>query len=225
MTPLRILQGTGNSLDTLPLARHEDVDGISADVYVHNGAVFAQPETPVATRVLRRAPFIGARIAARTEVPVIVPVADVFRAAEEAGRAHTLLLDLRTASGDPAQEIAVALHSVPDRSRLIVACASWEVAERLHAWLPDLRVALNLDSEGALRRYIQARMDGSLAEAPAIVRESLLHTEHEYASLRKRAALVGVRGVRTVERAQTLASWGVDLVMSESVGVLAALGG
>ena len=34
---LRILQGAGNFRDTLLLARHEVVDGISADLWVRDG--------------------------------------------------------------------------------------------------------------------------------------------------------------------------------------------
>ena len=37
---LRILQGAGNFRDTLLLARHEVVDGISADLWVRDGEAF-----------------------------------------------------------------------------------------------------------------------------------------------------------------------------------------
>ena len=211
---LRILQGAGNFRDTLLLARHEVVDGISADLWVRDGEAFvhhARRLGPLRYTVSRA----GIRRYDRDRIPVEV----VLSAAE--GR--LLVLDVRTESGDPAPEIARIVYPLHDRSRIVVACEERSLMDRLRAWQPDLPVAHALPTEGALRRYIQGRINGSLPPMPVIVPEALLHTPHELASLAARSASVGVRNVRTPARAAELAAWGADLIMAPTLDVLAAV--
>ena len=110
-----------------------------------------------------------------------------MRAAER----RLLILDVRSEGGDPAPEIARIVYPLHDRSRIVVACEERSLMDRLRAWQPDLPVAHALPTEGALRRYIQGRINGSLPPMPVIVPEALLHTPHELASLGARVALVG----------------------------------
>lgn len=95
--------------------------------------------------------------------------------------------------------------------------------ERLRAWQPDLPVAYAIPSEGALRRYVQARMGNALSPMAVIVPEALLHTRLEMESLAARATSVGVRNVRTAERARELAAWGAHLVMASTLEALAGV--
>ncbi|MFA7296212.1 MAG: hypothetical protein WC211_03370 [Dehalococcoidia bacterium] len=208
---LRILQGAGNFRDTLLLARHELVDGISADLWVRDGEAFihhARRLGPLRYTVSRA----GIRRYDRDRIPVEV----VMSAAE--GR--LLILDVRTEGGDPAPEIARLVYPLHDRSRIVVACEDRALMDRLRAWQPDLPVAHALPTEGALRRYIQGRINSSLPSMPVIVPETLLHTRLELESLATHAASVGVRNVRTPARATELAAWGADLVMGASLEVL-----
>ena len=93
----RILQGAGNFRDTLLLARHEVVDGISADLWVRDGEAFvhhARRLGPLRYTVSRA----GIRRYDRDRIPV-----EIVMSATE-GR--LLVLDVRTEGGDPAPEIA-----------------------------------------------------------------------------------------------------------------------
>ena len=211
---LRILQGAGNFRDTLLLARHEVVDGISADLWVREGEAFVHH-----ARRLGPLRFTVSRAGIRRYERDRIAVEEVMRAAE--GR--LLLLDVRSEGGDPAPEIARIVYPLHDRSRIVVACEDRGLMERLRAWQPDLPVAHSLTNEGALRRYIQGRINGSLPAMPVLVPEALLHTPHELASLAARSASVGVRNVRTDDRAAELAAWGADLVMGATLEVLAAV--
>ncbi len=211
---LRILQGAGNARDTLLLARHELVDGISADVQVRDGEVFA-----TAGHRFTRPRFTFTHRGPRIADPARIPLDEVIRAAD--GR--LLILDVHADGGDPAPDIARVLYPLVDRSKLVVACEEHELMERLRAWQPDLPVACSLATEGALRRYIQGRINATLPPLAVIVPDVLLHTSHEFDSLAVRSTSVGVRNVRTPDRARQLTAWGVHLVMSPTLEVLAAV--
>ena len=211
---LRILQGAGNFRDTLLLARHEVVDGISADLWVRDGEAFVHH-----ARRLGPLRFTVSRAGIRRYERDRVAVEDVMRAAE--GR--LLVLDVRSEGGDPAPEIARIVYPLHDRSRIVVACEDRGLMDRLRAWQPDLPVAHALPTEGALHRYIQGRINGSLPAMPVLVPETLLHTRLELESLSTHAASVGVRNVRTPARAADLAAWGADLLMGGTLEVLAAV--
>lgn len=208
---LRVLQGAGNGRDSLLLARHELVDGVSADVWLHNGEVYVHDEYRFAP--LR---FAVGRGGVRRGQPRRIPLDAVIDAVD----ARLLVLDVRAGGGDPAPDIARALYALPDRSRFVVACEELDLMERLRAWQPDLPVAYAIPSEGALRRYVQARMSNALPPMAVIVSEALLHTRLEMESLAARATSVGVRNVRTAERARELAAWGAHLVMASTLEAL-----
>ncbi len=215
MPALRILQGAGNQRATLPLATHQAVDGVEADVWVTGGEVFVHPSRPLAPL-----PFTLGRGRPRRTDEDRVEIVEVLATVD--GRSR-LLLNLCTTGGDASSDLARVLYPLPDRSHLILASESWAVADRLRAWLPDTRVCTTLATERALRRYIQARMSGALPELPVIVPAALLHTRLEVESVCRRAGVVGVRDVATVERARDLAAWGVEFVVSPSLEVLAGM--
>jgi hypothetical protein len=133
------------------------------------------------------------------------------------------VLDLRSWVGDPAPDLVRILYPVRDRSHLIVTCESWSIADRLRAWLPRLRVAYSIRSEGQLRRYIQGRIDGALSETAVTVKHSLLRAPEEVESLLRWAGTVGVWTVDDVTRARELRDWGVHSITSNELAVLAAL--
>lgn len=209
---LRFLHGAGNTTESLLLARHELVDGVTADLRVEDGEVFLRGAEPRAfgVRVGRR----GVHRAEAERVEFGVMLEQVW------GR--RLILDVHE-HGDPAPDIARVLTPLPDRSLILVAAESFATLERLHAWLPDLPIAVAISSEGGLRRYIQARMADSFPALPVVVPDALLHTADELASVRRRSQSVSVRGVRTAERAQQLERWGADAILGESLAVLAAV--
>jgi hypothetical protein len=130
---------------------------------------------------------------------------------------------VRAGRGDPAPDIARALYALPDRSRFVVACEELELLDLLRAWQPDLPLAYAIASEGALRRYTQARMNNSLPAMSVIVPEALLHTRLELESLAARSTSVGVRNVRTAERARELCAGGADRVMAPTLEALAGV--
>lgn len=212
----RILHAAGNYRETLPLARLSEVDAIEADVWLRSGDVFVNHARP-----LGPLPYTLGTDGLRRDGEDRVNVAELLAAVEGCAQ---LLLDLRSWFGDPAPDIMRALLPLPDRSHLLVSCESWAIADRLRVWLPDLRVAYSIRSEGQLRRYIQGRMGDGLIETCVMVRHTLLRSALEVESLRRWASSVGVWTVDDVERARQLVDWGVDSLTSNELGVLAALG-
>jgi hypothetical protein len=150
-----------------------------------------------------------------------VNVAELLAAVEGCAQ---LVLDLRSWFGDPAPDVMRALHPLRNRSHLLVSCESWAIADRLRVWLPDLRVAYSIRSEGQLRRFIQGRMGDGLPPSAVMVRHTLLRSAVEVESLQRWSDGVGVWTVDDVERARQLVAWGVDSLTSNELGVLAALG-
>lgn len=211
----RILHAAGNYRETLPLAAHPEVDAIEADIWLRAGNVFVNHARP-----LGPLPYtVGSDGIRRMEQDRV----DIVQLLDAVDGCAELVLDLRSWVGDPAPDLARVLHMVPDRSHLVVCCESWPIADRLRAWLPELRVAYSIRSEGQLRRYIQGRIGGGLPETPVTVHHTLLCSAEEVVSLQRWAGHVGVWTVDDVARARELTAWGVHSVTSNRVEVLAAL--
>lgn len=211
----RILHAAGNYHRTLPLAAHPDVDVIEADIWMRAAKVFVNHARP-----LGPLPYVFSRTGIHREEVEQVNIAELLEAVD--GRAQ-LLLDLKSWGGDPAPDLVRVLYEVPDRSHLLVSCESWSNADRIHAWIPDLRVAYSIRSEGDLRRYIQGRIAGEIAETAVTVRHSLLRSPIEVDAIDRWASHVGVWTVDDVARARELVGWGVQAITSNHVEVLAAL--
>lgn len=216
MSVTRILHAAGNYRATLSLAGHPDVDAIEADAWMRAGKLFVNHARP-----LGPLPYVlgshGIRRQERDEV-------DVARLLGAVDQRAQLVLDLRSWVGDPAPDLARVLSDVPDRAHLIVTCEAWSIADRLRAWLPDLRVAYSIRSERDLRRYVQGRVAGALQETAVTVKHTLLHSSEEVAALQAWAGSVGVWTVDDIDRARELVRWGVQSVTSNRLEVLAALG-
>lgn len=215
MPVTRVLHAAGNYRNLHPLAAHPAVDAIEADIWIRTGAIVVHHERPLGVL-----PLMLQRRGLRP------PLANPVRLEEllEAVRGHaSLLLDLRSWFGDPAPDAARALHALADREAVSVTCESWTVADRLHAWVPDLRVAYSVRSERQLRAFIGGRLDGTLPEVAVAVRHTLLRSADEVASLRRHAAGVAVWTVDAVDRAIELAGWGVDEIVSNQLTVLNAV--
>lgn len=211
----RILHAAGNFRETLPLAALPDVDAIEADIWMRAGDVFVNHARP-----LGPLPYTLGSHGIRRLDRDRVNVADLLEAVESCAQ---LVLDLRSWVGDPAPDIMRALHPVADRSHLIVSCESWAIADRLRVWMPDVRVAYSIRSEGQLRRYVQGRIGGGLVETAVMVRHSLLRSAAEVESLQRWAGTVGAWTVDDVARAHQLVAWGVQSITSNELAVLTAL--
>ncbi len=207
----RILHRAGNDRALHALSRHPAVDAIEADVWSVGGRLVAHHERP-----LGRLP-LGLH---RRGVARLLPVP--FEALLELTEHASLVLDLRAWSGDPAPDVARLLEPL-DRSRMRVTCEDWHLAERVHAWLPDLDVAYSIRSEQQLRRYLAERDAGRILQMPVVIRHTLLHTPDEVEALRLRAGDVGVWTVDDAARALDLKAWGVDRLTSNRITVLNAI--
>jgi hypothetical protein len=211
----RILHAAGNYRETLPLAGHPDVDAIEADVWMRSGQIFVNHARP-----LGPLPYVISSAGIRRQEHDRVNVEQLLEAVDGCAE---LVLDLRSWFGDPAPDLVRILYPVQDRSHLIVTCESWAIADRLRAWLPRLRVAYSIRSEGQLRRYLQGRIGGAFPETAVTVKHSLLRAPEEVESLLRWAGTVGVWTVDEVARARELRDWGVHSITSNELAVLAAL--
>lgn len=212
MAVTRVLHAAGNYRALHPLAQHPGVDAIEADVWVRSRRMVAHHERPLGAiplmvdagglRPLRRNP---------------VRLEELLRAVDGCA---ALVLDLRSWFGDPAPDVARELLALDDRSHLSVTCESWAVADRLRAWLPDLRVLYSLRSERQLRSYISGRIEGVIPTTGVTVRHTLLRSPLEVESLRHYAGRVNAWTVDDPDRAIELVSWGLDGIVSNQLQVL-----
>jgi hypothetical protein len=207
----RILHRAGNDRALHALSHHPAVDAIEADIWSVGGHLVAHHERP-----LGRLPFGLHRRGVARLLPV--PIEALLELTEHA----ELVLDLRAWSGDPAPDLARLLEPL-DRSRMRVTCEDWHLAERVHAWLPDLDVAYSIRSEQQLRRYLAERDAERILQMPVVIRHTLLHTPDEVEALRLRAGDVGVWTVDDAARALDLKAWGVDRLTSNRITVLNAV--
>ncbi len=217
MPATRILHRAGNLRELLPVARHPAVDAIEADVWVRGHDLVAHHDRPLGWLPLRLGTR-GPRLRHRDPVRLDELLAAVEGIAE-------LVLDLRSWFNDPAPAIATQLLALDDCSHVVVTCESWPVAERLIAWMPDLRVQLSLRSERQLRSYVRRRIEGSLPPAGVAVRHRLLGGPAEVAALREHAPTVTAWTVDDLDRAHELVEWGVDAIVSNELTVLDLLRG
>jgi hypothetical protein len=134
-----------------------------------------------------------------------------------------VVLDLRSWFADPAPDLARELLRLPSRDHLIVSCEAWAIADRLLAWVPDLRVSYSVRYEPQLRRYMH---EANILDGPPraiAIRHTLLHTAEEVHAIKRRAGTIAAWTVDDVDRALELAEWGVDAIVSNNVTVLNAL--
>lgn len=211
----RILHAAGNYHETLSLAAHPEVDAIEADIWLRSGSVYVNHARP-----LGPLPYTVSSAGIRRDHLDRVDVAHLLGAVDGCAQ---LVLDLRSWVGDPAPDLVRILYPVPDRSHLLVCCESWAIADRLRAWMPDLRVAYSIRTERDLRRYIQGRIEGSLSPTPVTVKHALLRSPRELEALQRWSGNVGVWTVDDHTRARELMDWGAQSVTSNHVEVLAAL--
>ena len=216
MSVTRVLHGAGNDRALLALAAHPAVDAIEADVWAYGGTILAHHN-----RRLGPLPFTVGR-GGLARLGDAVTLDEILEAAR--GNAD-VVLDLRQAmplGGDPSADLARALDAA-DRAHIRVTCEDWLLADRVHAWVPDITVAYSIRSEGQLRTYLAARDAGTIEATPVVIRHTLLHTRDEVATLRERAGHVGVWTVDETDRALELVAWGVDAITSNRVTVLNAI--
>lgn len=204
----RILHRAGNDRATLALARHPAVDAIEADIWSVGGHLVAHHERPIGKLLFGLSNRGLGRL-------LPVPFDALLEVVEDAA----LVLDLRAWTGDPAPDIARLLYPL-DRSRIRVTCEDWHLAERVHAWMPDLDVAYSIRTEQQLRRYLSEYDAKRVEPMPVVIRHTLLHTSDEVQALRMRAGDVGVWTVDDAARALELKTWGVDRLTSNRVTVL-----
>ncbi len=217
MPALRILHRAGNMRDLLPLAAHPAVDAIEADVWVRGDRIVAHHDRP-----LGPLPFtIGDGISRESKDPVYLD--EIFDAVGHGNPHAELVLDLRSWIADPAPDLARELLKLPDRDHVIVSCEAWSNADRLRAWLPDLRVSYSVRSEPQLRRYMHEANTTDAGLRPIAIRHSLLHSAEEVRALKRHAGTIAAWTVDDIDRALDLVEWGVDAIVSNDVTVLNAL--
>lgn len=218
MPILRVLHRAGNLRDLLPLAEHPAVDAIEADIWVRGDRLVAHHDRP-----LGPLPFTIGRGGLHREPSDPVDLEEILEAVGDLDPHTQLVLDLRSWIADPAPDLARELLKLPDRDHVIVSCEAWPIADRLRAWIPDLRVSYSVRSEPQLRRYMHEANTTETAPRPIAIRHTLLHSAEEVHALRRHAGTIAAWTVDDVDRALDLLEWGVDAIVSNDVTVLNAL--
>ena len=218
MPVVRILHRGGNLRDLLPLASHPSVDAIEADIWVRGDHIVAHHDRP-----LGPLPFMIGPSGLHREPDDRVHLPEIIAAVGAADPHSGVVLDLRSWLADPAPDLARELLQLPNRGHVIVSCEAWSIADRLRAWVPDLRVAYSIRSEPQLRRFVARGIKGGAELVSVAIRESLLHSSEEVRSLKRYARAVTAWTVDDPARGLQLAQWGVDAVVSNHVAVLNTL--
>lgn len=218
MPVVRILHRGGNLRNLLPLATHPAVDAIEADIWIRGDQIVAHHDRPLGPLPL----MIGPRgVHRERRNPVHLP--EIIEAVGGTESHSDLVLDLRSWFADPAPDLAKALLQLPNRRHLTVSCEVWAIADRLRAWVPDLRVAYSIRSEPQLRRFIADGIEHNTGSVAVAIRESLLHSAAEVRSLKRYATAITAWTVDDPDRGLELAAWGVDGIVSNHIAVLNTL--
>lgn len=218
MPVVRILHRGGNLPDLLPLATHPAVDAIEADIWVRGDRIVAHHDRPLGPLPFTIGP---GGLHREPRDPVYLPA--IIEAVGGTTPHSGLVLDLRSWLADPAPDLARELLQLPSREHLIVSCEVWAVADRLRAWVPDLRVAYSIRSEPQVRRFIASGIERRSSDVTVAIRESLLHSAAEVRSLKRYASAVTAWTIDHPDRGLELADWGVDGIVSNHIAVLNAL--
>lgn len=213
MTVVRTLHRAGNrralpALGTLP------IDAIEADAWVVRGQVVLQHARPIGALPLslhRRGLFMES--SRRSLDGLLAELHPDVR----------LVLDVRAWVNDPTPDIFSAISRRSGGHEIAFSSEAWTIADRLQAWLPKHASAYSVRSEQQLRRYIEGCTGGTQAAMSVAIRHSLLHDASDVAALRRFTPRLAVWTVDDIERARTLAAWGVDEIVSNRIEVLAAL--
>lgn len=211
MTVIRTLHGAGNDRALHRLACHPGVDAIEADVWLRDSTLEAHHERPLPGLPL----LIGRNGLRRRRQPITLD--ELAGAVQDCS---ALLLDLRSWIGDPAPAVAHLLLGLESAPSIAVTCESWPTADRLRAWIPELRVSYSVRSERQLRRFIAGRIDGTIAECGIAVRHTLLPDAGTVEAAQRWTNHLAVWTVDDVDRAMALARWGVDEIASNQLIVL-----
>ena len=218
MPVLRILHRAGNIRDLLPLAKHPAVDAIEADISVRDDRLVAHHDRP-----LGPLPFTIGRDGIHRESKDPVHLDEILEAVGNADPHTQVILDLRSWVADPAPDLARELMLLRDRGHIVVSCEAWANADRLRAWLPDLRVSYSVRYEPQLRRYMHEAITTDLPQRPIAIRHTLLHSAEEVRSIKRYAGSIAAWTVDDIDRAQELAEWGIDAIVSNDLTLLNAL--
>jgi len=218
MPVLRILHRGGNLRQSLSLASHPAVDAIEADLWVRGDRLVAHHERP-----LGPLPFVLGSRGVRREDRNPVRLPEIVQAAGTTDSQTWVVLDLRSWLADPAPDLTRELLQLPSYEHVLVSCEVWAIADRLQAWVPDLRVAYSVRSEPQYRRFVEQGIEKGQQPVAVAIRESLLRSSEEVRALRRLASAVSVWTVDDVDRALELADWGVDAIASNHLAVLNAL--
>jgi len=218
MSVLRVLHGAGNLRDLLPRARHPAVDAIEADIWVRGDRLVAHHDRP-----LGPLPFTIGRGGIHREPTDPVHLDEILEAVGDLDPHTQLVLDLRSWVADPAPDLARELLELPRRSHVTVSCEAWPIADRLRAWIPELRVSYSIRFEPQLRRYMHEANTTDTDTRPIAIRHSLLHSAEEVRAIKRHAGIIAAWTVDDVDRALELAEWGVDAIVSNDITVLNAI--
>ncbi len=215
---MRILHRGGNLRDLLPLATHPAIDAIEADIWVRGDQIVAHHDRPLGPLPLT----IGSSGFHREpRDPVHLP--EIIEAVGGSSPHSDLVLDLRSWLADPAPDLARELLQLSNREHVIVSCEAWSIADRLSAWVPDLRVAYSIRSEAQLRRFIADGIKREAGQVMVSIRESLLHSKQELRSLQRYASAVTAWTIDDPDRGLELVDWGIDGIVSNHIAVLNTL--
>jgi hypothetical protein len=215
MPVTRILHRAANVRARHYLAAHPAVDVLEGDLWMRAGRLVAHHDRPLGPLPLLLHKRGISRVA--RDLVTFEELATLM----QSGTA--LMVDLRSWFRDPTVDAARELVPLDDRSRIAVTCESWPVADRLRAWMPDLRVVYSVRSQKQLDRYLAGRRDGSLAETAVSVRQTLLTSARQMQELQQLAGRVSAWTVDDIDRALELAGWGVDDLISNQLQVLNSL--
>lgn len=211
---MRIAHRGGNGRMALRAALAADVDWLEVDVWWHYGRIVARHDAS-----LWRLPFTYSRKRIGLLPPRPITLDELLDAVE--GTSIRLLLDLKGIAAALPGALAQALRRRDALERAALCGQEWGPLDAAREAEPGVEVFFSLGREEHYSAYLRRLDDGS-APPRISIRHTLL-TPERVNDLHQRRVTIFSWTVNDPARAQTLVSWGVDGIISDSLGLLAGL--
>jgi len=204
--PAVIAHGAGNSASLAASASEAGADFLEVDLWLHNGRFEARHE-----RAAYPVPLLFEKWYLRWAPRAPFGLAELLTAAGQT----RVFLDLKSGDQECARLIRRVIDGAASPPRMAASAQQWRFLRALHAIVPEVDTFYSIDVAAKLDLFLSVH-DRDRQPTGVSCRHTLL-TAEVVGRLHARGLSVVAWTIDDVERARTLAAWGVDAITTHRV--------
>ncbi|MEO6398012.1 MAG: glycerophosphodiester phosphodiesterase [Tepidiformaceae bacterium] len=213
--PAIIAHGAGNTRALVSSATEEGADFLEVDLWLHESRFEARHE-----RAVYPIPLLFEKWYMRWAPKKPFGLAELLEAA--AGRVR-VFLDLKSGGEEAARLIRSSIEAAGSTPRMAASAQQWRFLRALHTIVPEIETFYSVDVQAKMDLFLSVHERDRQPKGISC-RHTLLNAE-VVQRLHDRGLWVVAWTVDDVDRAQSLAAWGVDGITTHKVSeVREALG-